>query len=239
MVIGGRYLCVALSGRPMGSRIVDGHRWCDGCRRGRPMGSRSWTATHGGWSPNGLPYFGRPREGSAFLDAHLNAGGSGTWPATAPYLAVHIGRRWSPNVNGGVLPRWAYLAVHVGRGWASRLGEGGGLTWAEVGCHGGLIWPSTLDGVGHPGWARVVAQRGPRWTLNVGGDGGPFLGGHLTAHWPTTRGLSWMATQGDWVPTCLRWRPTRSGGGRSWRRINWAPTCGGRKRAETAKTDIN
>lgn len=86
--------------------------------RGRPQVAE--------WQPNGAAICGRiwstTREGVGFqfrggsladhlsaygggrkavMDFHLNACGGGTWAANSPYLALHIGRGWTSDVEGG------------------------------------------------------------------------------------------------------------------------------------------
>lgn len=169
------------------------------------------------WTPNGEPSCGRNWTPIRMRVKARNVCG---FPLGCRKLGGHLTARW----------RWTgagIVAAPNRESWTARW-AGGETRMVEP--SGGLTWEAR--------WTEVGAERGAKWAQIVGLDGRPTLDGHLTAQWAATkpmRGRPLMGAQ-NWAGAG---RPTRGGRGRSWAGVNWAPIRGGRKRAETAKSDIN
>ena len=148
---GGRCTRHARSGRPMGSRIVDGL----GCRLWTPISRETWTA-------KGAADIGRPPNRAWKRDVadHRALIGRPTWTGV---VARH-GRGWAAVVGLSGRPHWTSVAVRSGRRW-TLIGR---PSWTGVGCRSGLIWPSTLDERGRPYWTGLAAHVGRVWATDMG-----------------------------------------------------------------------
>ena len=140
-----------MSGRPMGSRIVDGL----GCILWPPISRETWTA-------KGTADVGRPPNRAWKRDVadHWALIGRPTWTGV---VARH-GRGWASNMALSGRPHWTSVAVRSGRRW-TLIGR---PSWTGVGCRSGLIWPSTLDERGRPYWTGLAAHVGRVWATDMG-----------------------------------------------------------------------
>ena len=123
----------------MGSRNVDGHRWGEGCRCGRPKGSRMGDGV------------GRPpkRRWRWDVAAHFSLTGRPTWTG----LAVRRGGMWAAIVDLSGRPHWTKVGAQRGGEWATTLGLFGRPTWTGLDVDSGARWTANVGPSGHRSWA--------------------------------------------------------------------------------------
>lgn len=127
----------------MGSRNVDGHRWGEGCRCGRPKGSRMGDGV------------GRPPKRRWRWDVadHFSLTGRPTWTG----LAVRRGGMWAAIVDLSGRPHWTKVGAQRGGEWATTLGLFGRPTWTGLDVDSGARWTANVGPSGRGSWQ-------PTWT---------------------------------------------------------------------------
>ena len=134
-------LVCGMSGRPMGSRIVDGL----GCILCPPISRKMWTA-------KGAADIGRPPNRAWKQDVanHWALIGRPTWTG----VVARRGQEWAAVVGLSGRPHWTNVVARIGRDWLPMLGEYGRPNGAALGGHLYAIWAATWSGGGRR-WTHV------------------------------------------------------------------------------------
>lgn len=126
MVIGGRCLGGALSGRPPMGRVL--LMWTP---KGEPNGGRNWASiSREVWTAKGVADFGRPPKRGWRWDVadHFGLTGRTTWTG----LAVRHGGMWTAIVDLSGRPHWTGLGVDSGAKWTANVGPSGRGSWQST-----------------------------------------------------------------------------------------------------------
>jgi len=171
MVIGGRCLGGALSGRPQWGvgtwAATDGQGLPMWTPKGEPNGGRNWASiSREVWTAKGAADFGRPPKRGWRWDVadHFGLTGRPTWTG----LAVRRGGRWAAIVDLSGCPHWTKVGAPCGGMWAATVGPVGRLTWGQVDADCGSPlgrgwWPNVavqMAGDGRRMWAGLGAHFG-------------------------------------------------------------------------------